>query len=346
MQIIQNLRNHRCTACTKCRGSQFCRPRKAVLSIIFCGYEAYVDRSFFWWEWSMRPPWTAWSSLSALIGYVHEAGLSTFLSDLSGRSVHLIVHGHAHVQTDEVKFCACTCAHMHKTDVRITPNKWHACCFIDDREKVPFWTLRGTMGAWNPVETKAMWTNNCTNAKAALPIHPLTAGPCSQNLVRQPITARWGVIPWDLCTVPAKISRKSNRRPMNFIPFKVFSMRVFVNAIVSPFLNWKTIVRFSFVLHDSVDPFLTRTACQYFWAEWMDLPPKRIYHLGAGQVSQSFWWHRFVELQTIQSNWIMVRRVRWKRIRCRMIEPPGFSNRQLRSTIGLDTFHSESRVMC
>jgi hypothetical protein len=49
--------------------------------------------------------------------------------------------------------------------------------------------------------------------------------------------ARWSVTPWDLCIVPAKISGKSNWRPMNFIPFEVLPMGVFVNAMVSPFLN-------------------------------------------------------------------------------------------------------------
>jgi hypothetical protein len=61
--------------------------------------------------------------------------------------------------------------------------------------------------------------------------------PCSQNFMRQSITARCIVIPWDLCAVPAKISRKGIWRPMNFIPFEVFSMGVLVNAMVSPFLN-------------------------------------------------------------------------------------------------------------
>jgi hypothetical protein len=55
--------------------------------------------------------------------------------------------------------------------------------------------------------------------------------------MRQSITARWSIIPWDLCTVPAKISRKNNCHAMNFIPFEVFSMGVFVNPMVSPFLN-------------------------------------------------------------------------------------------------------------
>jgi hypothetical protein len=57
--------------------------------------------------------------------------------------------------------------------------------------------------------------------------------------MRQSITAHWSVIPWDLCTVPAKINRKSNWHPMNFIPFEVFSMGVFVNAMVPPFLERK-----------------------------------------------------------------------------------------------------------
>jgi hypothetical protein len=34
------------------------------------------------------------------------------------------------------------------------------------------------------------------------------------------------VIPWDLCTVPARISRESHWRHMNFISFEVFSMGV------------------------------------------------------------------------------------------------------------------------
>jgi hypothetical protein len=55
--------------------------------------------------------------------------------------------------------------------------------------------------------------------------------------MKQSITAGCGVIPWGLCTVPGKISRKSNWRPMNFIPFEVFSMAAFVNAIVSLFLK-------------------------------------------------------------------------------------------------------------
>jgi hypothetical protein len=55
--------------------------------------------------------------------------------------------------------------------------------------------------------------------------------------MRQSITVRWSVILWDLYTVPEKSSRKGNWRPMNFITFEVFSMGVFANAMVSPFLN-------------------------------------------------------------------------------------------------------------
>jgi hypothetical protein len=144
-----------------------------------------------------------------------------------------------------------------------------------------------------------------------------------------------------LCTVPAKISRKSNWRPMNFIPFKVFSMWVSVNRMVSPFLNWKLLFSFVFVLHDSVDRLWNWTACQYFWARWTNPPSKCIYCLEAGQVSQPSWWHRFAELQTIRDNWIMVWHIWWKEIRYRMTEPPGFPNRQVISTIGLDNCHYE-----
>jgi hypothetical protein len=108
--------------------------------------------------------------------------------------------------------------------------------------------------------------------------------------MRQSITARWSVIPWDLCAVPAKISRKSNWRLMTFIPFAVFSMGVFVNAMVSLFLDWKPLFGFSFALHDSISPLWTQTRCQYFWAKWTDPPSKCVYRLEAGQVSQSSWY--------------------------------------------------------
>jgi hypothetical protein len=55
--------------------------------------------------------------------------------------------------------------------------------------------------------------------------------------MQQSIAARWSVIRWDLCTVPARIGSKSNWNHMNFIPFEVFSMGVFVNAMALPFLN-------------------------------------------------------------------------------------------------------------
>jgi hypothetical protein len=41
----------------------------------------------------------------------------------------------------------------------------------------------------------------------------------------------------DLCTVPAKISRNSNWRPIKVISFEVFSIGVAARAMVSPFLN-------------------------------------------------------------------------------------------------------------
>jgi hypothetical protein len=111
-----------------------------------------------------------------------------------------------------------------------------------------------------------------------------------------------------------------------------------INTMVSPFLNWKTTIWFLFVLHGSIDPWWTRTGCQYLWRKWTDPSPKCVYHLEGGQMSQSSWWHRFAELQTIRGNWIIGWRVWLKQIRCRMTELPGFSDRQLISTIGLDTF--------
>jgi hypothetical protein len=132
---------------------------------------------------------------------------------------------------------------------------------------------------------------------------------------------------------------------MNFIPFEVLPMGVFVNAMVSPFLNWKIIIRFSFVLRYSVDSLWARAGCQYSWAKWTDPSPKCVYRLKPGHVPQSSWWYRFAEIQTMRGNWIIVWRVRWKHIWCRMTEHPVFSNRQLKSTIGLDTFPSESRVI-
>jgi hypothetical protein len=169
--------------------------------------------------------------------------------------------------------------------------------------------------------------------------------PYSQNFMRQSITALWSVILSDLCTVPVKINRKSNCRPMNFIPFEVFSMGVSLMSWFHRSWTEKRLFGFLLVMHDTVDPLWARTVCPYFWAKWTEPPPKCVYHLEVSQMSHSSWQHRCAELQTIRGNWIMVWRVRWKQIRCRMTEPPGFSKRQLISTIGLETFHSESRVI-
>jgi hypothetical protein len=43
MHIMDNLRNPRCTACTKCRARQSDRPLKVVISIIFCATMAPVS---------------------------------------------------------------------------------------------------------------------------------------------------------------------------------------------------------------------------------------------------------------------------------------------------------------
>jgi hypothetical protein len=75
------------------------------------------------------------------IGYVHGGSLSAGLSMLSGlvsdRYVHEILHGHTHVQTDQVNFCARTCARMHKTDLPIAPNKEHERYFINVISSIP-----------------------------------------------------------------------------------------------------------------------------------------------------------------------------------------------------------------
>jgi hypothetical protein len=77
----------------------------------------------------------------ASISYVHGgslwAGLSGLGSDLSGRYMHEIVNDDADVQTYHVNFCACTCAHMHKTDLPININKRHACYFMDVISSTP-----------------------------------------------------------------------------------------------------------------------------------------------------------------------------------------------------------------
>jgi hypothetical protein len=98
--------------------------------------------------------------------------------------------------------------------------------------------------------------------------------PCSQNIVRQPITARWSAIPWDLCTVPAKISRKGNWNPLSFIPFEVFSMRVFVNTMISPFLDWKTSVRFFICIARRRRPFMNQGGWSIFPSKGNGSPSK------------------------------------------------------------------------
>jgi hypothetical protein len=97
--------------------------------------EGHVDRSIF--------PWRMINAVSmmgviATIGVGQLCarrnpigGLSGLVSDLSDRYLHEIVHGHAHVQIDPVNFCVRTCAHMHKTDLPITPNKRHARYCMD-----------------------------------------------------------------------------------------------------------------------------------------------------------------------------------------------------------------------
>jgi hypothetical protein len=140
MHIMHNFPNPRCMQCTKCRAGQSDRPLKSChiehllwshgSSLIFA--RGILTGHFFTGERSIQSLWSAWSRWSASIGYVHEGSLSAglsrlsaLLSDPSRRYMHEIVHDHAHVQTDQVKFCACTCAHMHKTDLPIAPNSMH-----------------------------------------------------------------------------------------------------------------------------------------------------------------------------------------------------------------------------
>jgi hypothetical protein len=145
MHIMHNLWNPRCAACTKCRDRQSDRPLKSChidhplwnhgSSLTFMRGKL-IDH-FPWRGW-MQSTWSACSWWSALISYVHggslSAALSVFASDISGRYVREIVHGHAHVQTDQGNFCACTCAHIHKTDLPIASRKLHARSFIDTHE--------------------------------------------------------------------------------------------------------------------------------------------------------------------------------------------------------------------
>jgi hypothetical protein len=62
---------------------------------------------------------------------------------------------------------------------------------------------------------------------------------------------------------------------MNFIPFRVFSMRVFVNATASPLLNWNTTARFVINIAWQHRPLWTRAGCQYFSTKWTD-PPRNV----------------------------------------------------------------------
>jgi hypothetical protein len=98
-----------------------------------------TDR-FFTEERSIPSTRLAWSRWSASISYVHGGsllGLSGLVSDLSGRYVHEIAHDHVHVQTGQVSFCACPCAHMHKVDLLIAPNKRHVCYLMDVISSTP-----------------------------------------------------------------------------------------------------------------------------------------------------------------------------------------------------------------
>jgi hypothetical protein len=64
-------------------------------------------------------------------------------------------------------------------------------------------------------------------------------------------------------------------------------MGVFVNAMISPFLNWKTTVRFFVWITRQRRPFMNLDRYQFFWAKWTGRPPKCIHRLEAGQMSQS-----------------------------------------------------------
>jgi hypothetical protein len=71
-------------------------------------------------------------------------GLSGLVSDVSGRYVHEIVHGHAHVQTDQVNLCACTCAHVYKTDLPRASNKRNVLYFTKEPYFSLDWRLRSS----------------------------------------------------------------------------------------------------------------------------------------------------------------------------------------------------------
>jgi hypothetical protein len=90
-------------------------------------------------------------SVIVMIGYVDEAELSGLVSDLSGRYMHKIVHGHGHVQKDQVKFCPCTCAHMHKTDLLMAPMKRHAHYFVKAKPTNSGNASHSLLHEWTPM---------------------------------------------------------------------------------------------------------------------------------------------------------------------------------------------------
>jgi hypothetical protein len=148
MHILHNFRNPWCPACIKCRTTQSNRPWKSChidhllwnhgSSLTFA--RATLTDHFFMGEWSMQSTWSRWS---ASIADAHGGSLSGLVSDVSGRYEHEIVHGHAHVQTDQIDFCAYTHAqsefadspkqtaytlfHRHRWDA-IPPRNFFYCC--------------------------------------------------------------------------------------------------------------------------------------------------------------------------------------------------------------------------
>jgi hypothetical protein len=112
MHIIHNLRNPRCTACTKCRARQSDKPLKSC-PINHLLWNHGSSLTFVKDTLADHFPWRMINAvyMIAMIGVdqlctrrkpIGATGL------VSGRYVHEIVHGHAHVQTDQVNFCACT----------------------------------------------------------------------------------------------------------------------------------------------------------------------------------------------------------------------------------------------
>jgi hypothetical protein len=128
---MHNLRNLRCTASTKWGARQSDRYLKSwhIDHLLWnhgsslTSVRGTLTDHFFSGERSGQSTWSAWSWWSASINDVYGGSLSGLVSEVSGRSVHEIVHGHAHVQTDQVDFCACTCAHMQETDLPISLNR-------------------------------------------------------------------------------------------------------------------------------------------------------------------------------------------------------------------------------